>query len=430
MIVVKNTKELEEKWDLNRLPDTEEIMVLGGFENKSKYFNCLNSAKREEYERRITYSVKQLKQVIAQMKEIENAIPPNWNQWQRAKYIYEVLTEKIEYNYNENDYDMDYNSNLCILLAKKGICTGYSLLYKEMMDRQNIKCDYIRGLALMETGGVLKHAWNVLTIDEKSFGVDLAWEVTKNNKEEKLAYFGTNKELLDRHSPDKDEKKYNLETFSNDFMNTISTNREYIENMNYYETSTKEKMDIINYAMLKTYQDVSAQFGEQEARRAVRKFVKGYMNQAKIDGLTQDRHVRNSFIENITQQDMKSLLLEDYKQGLEQGNKIDYNDAIIRNEKTIFTDEQQQDLIIQAILEREIEKEERNKIQRYKDTKILKQYFSAEELEEVDFPEKKSLISKAISWLKMKSKQQLFGKNRENISRNNTTIIELDNTQR
>ena len=101
MIIVRNTKELEQKWDLNKLPDTEKIMVLGGFEGKPKYLDCPNLNKREEYLARITYSTRQIKQIIAEMKEIEESIPLDWNKWQRAKYIYETLAENIKYNYKK-----------------------------------------------------------------------------------------------------------------------------------------------------------------------------------------------------------------------------------------------------------------------------------------------------------------------------------------
>ena len=99
------------------------------------------------YKQRVTYSAREIKQIIEQMKEIENSIPDEWGEPQRAKYIYEVLGKNINYNYNREEYKTQKSSNLSILLSRKGICAGYALLFKEMMDRQNIRCDYIRGNA-------------------------------------------------------------------------------------------------------------------------------------------------------------------------------------------------------------------------------------------------------------------------------------------
>lgn len=68
MIVVRNTKELEQNYDLNNIPDYESICVLGGLADKEKY-------NKEKYMRRVTYSARDLKQIISQMKEIEATIP-------------------------------------------------------------------------------------------------------------------------------------------------------------------------------------------------------------------------------------------------------------------------------------------------------------------------------------------------------------------
>lgn len=140
MIIVNNTKELEQRYNLSKIPDTENVVVLGGMANKEKY----NS---EVYRRRTTYPARQIRQIINQMKEIEGSIPKEWSEWQRAKYIYEVLGNNISYDYDREDYKNQQSSNLSILLSRKSICAGYSLLFKEMMDRQNIKCDYIKGMA-------------------------------------------------------------------------------------------------------------------------------------------------------------------------------------------------------------------------------------------------------------------------------------------
>ncbi len=184
MIVVANTKELEERYDLNRLPDDEQVIVQGGLRGKEKY-------NAERYLMRTTYTGWQIKQIISQMKLIEDSIPKEWNEYQRAKYIYEVLGSKIEYNYNRESYGNQQSSNLAILLSGKGICAGYSLLYKEMMDRQGIECDYIRGVACCDSTKE-RHAWNVLTINGQSFPVDLTWDVPKIRRGDELEYFGLN----------------------------------------------------------------------------------------------------------------------------------------------------------------------------------------------------------------------------------------------
>ena len=164
MIVVRNTLELE-KYGLDNIKDDEQVRIVGGMLNKTKYNN-------EKYVQRTTYTARQIKQIINQMKLIENSIPSNWNAWQRAKYIYEILGKNIGYDYDVANHITGQASNLSIILSKKAICAGYSLLYKEMMDRQGIECDYIRGIGIGQNS-FEKHAWNVLTIDNYSFPIDL-----------------------------------------------------------------------------------------------------------------------------------------------------------------------------------------------------------------------------------------------------------------
>ena len=84
MIVVANTKELEEKFDLSRIRDDELIRVEGGLKGKSKYNN-------NHYISRTTYTAKTLKQIIQQMKKIESKINPKWDDIQKSKYIFKHI---------------------------------------------------------------------------------------------------------------------------------------------------------------------------------------------------------------------------------------------------------------------------------------------------------------------------------------------------
>ena len=56
MIVVANTKELEEEFDLSKIRDDELIRVEGGLKGKSKY-------NANQYVSRTTYTAKTLKQI-------------------------------------------------------------------------------------------------------------------------------------------------------------------------------------------------------------------------------------------------------------------------------------------------------------------------------------------------------------------------------
>ena len=215
MIVVRDTRELEEKYNINSIPDDEQIRVVGGMAHKSKY-------SEERYQRRTTYTARQLKQIIQQMRAIEDTIPENWDKWQRAKYLYMVLASNVEYNYDRESYKTQQSSNLTILLSGKGICAGYALTFKEMMDRQGIECDYVRGYADIGREGKERHAWNILTIDGISIPVDVTWESGRiQSGEQQIQYFGNDTNFLKEHVQDPDEKAYQLNLFSNDAVDSI-----------------------------------------------------------------------------------------------------------------------------------------------------------------------------------------------------------------
>lgn len=215
MISVKNTRELEAKYNLTEIEDDEKIMVYGGMEGKSKYDD-------EYYKKRITYSAKDLKKILQIMKTIEANIPENWNKLQRAKYIYTKLANIIEYNHDKKDYEINEPSNLSVLISKKGICAGYALVFKEMMDRQGIECDYIRGHAYFRFLKKSKHAWNILKIAGIQIPVDLTSDSAEQHYgRQRLLYFGNDKSLLRLYKQDKDEKKYDLTIVDNKFVDSI-----------------------------------------------------------------------------------------------------------------------------------------------------------------------------------------------------------------
>lgn len=431
MIVVKNTKELEQKYILSRIPDEEQITVLGGLEGKAKY-------NKEKYQRRITYPARQLKQIIFEMKEIERTIPTNWNEWQKAKYIYETLANNISYNYNEEEYSTQQCSNLSILLSRKGICAGYALLYKEMMDRQGIECEYIRGEAITSNGETGMHAWNILTINGQSFGADITWDAgAKHRGEQGLQYFGDYDRFLQTHIADADEKKINLTNYTKESIDAISTDNRIIRK----EYTPEEKIDIINFAISETYQKFKGMYNEEEIKIKVSKSVKDYIKDGRVTGFTRNNNARDQLVENVTREEMIELLAQSYvmQNANEQINmsplkmaitsnieKYDHEQAILALEKYINTgnvmgftrqnnsrgiieslsQEQVMDIMIQEIIDREISKEEKTEI--IKNTNIQemkKHYFSGDELAKVALPKQKGLISKAMTWIKNRTKE-------------------------
>ncbi|MBQ2835511.1 MAG: hypothetical protein IJE68_01570 [Clostridia bacterium] len=323
MIIVKNTKELEERYNLNSIPDNETIRVIGGMENKAKYDN-------EIYIRRTTYSARQLKHIIQQMKDIEDTIPEDWNQWQRAKYIYQVLGKNIEYNYDEASYSNQQSSNLTILMSGKGICAGYSLLYKEMMDRQGIECDYLRGVADIGSERE-KHAWNVLTINGMKFPVDLTWDSSRlRSGAQQLSFFGNNQSFLKQHIQDSDERTCDLYLLSDETVNSINISNTKTKE----ELDENEKLGIVKLAIEETYKKFANMYDEEAGRRQVTEAIKRYINNGDLRCFTRQGNARQSIEKYFRSEDMLDILVNQYiKQceSREEGSIDILKDAVKQN---------------------------------------------------------------------------------------------------
>lgn len=301
MIIVKNTRELEELYDVDAIPDGEYIRIVGGLEDKAKY-------KREPYIGRTTYSARQVKQIIAEMKEIEAKIPSNWSKWQKAKFIYQTLAGSVDYNHDRSTYSNQQSSNLSIILSKKGICAGYALTFKEMMDRQGIECDYVRGDAFNSRGGKERHAWNVLTIDGKSIPVDVTWDSGRMQRGLKqLYYFGNDAEFQKYHIPDQDEKRRQLTSFSNEQVNSIDTNQ-----ASKNEATTEEKQYAIKLAIEETYKKFSKQYGEQAGHKQVSAAIKKFIKESNLEYFTRQGRARQSLEQYVSQEDMLTILIDEY----------------------------------------------------------------------------------------------------------------------
>lgn len=302
MIIVSNTKELEENYNLAYIPDDEPIMVRGGLEGKSKY-------SAEKYQKRVTYPAGQLKQIISKMKEIEAQIPQSWNKWQKAKHIYEVLSKYISYNYS-NSYDNQQSSNLTILLSRKGICAGYSLLFKEMMDRQSISCDYVRGITSDSTDKYYKHAWNVLHIGSYSIPVDLTWDATSQQKGKNLIFFGNFEQFEEYHIPDADDRHSSLNILSSDFVNSINTDIQ--EEPHEFLDEKEQQLLALKNAINETYTKYCNIYGEESAKSQVESAILRYIREGNALGFTRNNSARAGIKERFTMESMLQLLAQNY----------------------------------------------------------------------------------------------------------------------
>ena len=131
-LVFKNTKGLtKEKVEL--LSDNITISILGGLNPVKKKFA------KEYYQERTYYTKWEMLEVLDVLEEIERLINPVWSELEKAIFVYQRLCVNLYYN----EYADEVKSrNLMVLVNGEGVCAGFALVYKEMMDRLGINCYY------------------------------------------------------------------------------------------------------------------------------------------------------------------------------------------------------------------------------------------------------------------------------------------------
>jgi len=142
---------------------------------------------------------------------------------EKAKFYYYWINLNIEYDFekrdnwrikNVTDDEIDDSENpLIVFKEKKGVCIGYSSLYKMFMDSSEIDCVIITGhvktlenLTLEpELDDNYRHAWNAIQIDNSWLLVDITWsQQFKENISD--FYFNTLPErLILSHYPEDDK---------------------------------------------------------------------------------------------------------------------------------------------------------------------------------------------------------------------------------
>ena len=112
----------------------------------------------------------------------------------KVRVVYAWLVSHVQYDlaaanspYRQKYYsEKDYATG--VLRKRKGLCTGYALLFKHLLQRAGVQAVCIRGYARTtdEEAGlpvrVVDHEWNAARIDGAWYLFDLAWAVSTADK--------------------------------------------------------------------------------------------------------------------------------------------------------------------------------------------------------------------------------------------------------
>lgn len=199
---VSSTKELTSNMldnvdDLSRL----EVRVDGGYVDLDGNFKT--KYKKGKYLDRVTYSGYEAASIVKRMENLEARIDMSLPPTERAKQIYEIVSN--EYSYSHKSLSSSYGGPSWVddvieysdgtvgakghkisaslrgmtstnALGEEGlVCAGYAQVYKELCDRAGVRCDYITGQAV-DPSGSGRHAWNVVFgTNGEEIPVDCTW---------------------------------------------------------------------------------------------------------------------------------------------------------------------------------------------------------------------------------------------------------------
>ena len=160
---------------IDKIPNNAEVRIDGGLTKeysksvRNKYMNYLRE--------KATYSKEELNAIITKIESIEKNIDPNWNLYEKALYLYEYMKMNIVYREPQHVEDIPSTyqrtrtwDTLIGLTNQLSTCNGFAHIYTELCTRQGINCSQVASH---------KHAWNIITIDNKNFLVDIIWDTIK-----------------------------------------------------------------------------------------------------------------------------------------------------------------------------------------------------------------------------------------------------------
>lgn len=128
----------------------------------------------------------------------------------KVRAVFYWIADNIEYDYENFKNKTVTHTQVqpeTVLKKRKGVCEGYSNLFKAMLDLCDIESVVISGYARNDIETMFlyesNHAWNSVKIDDKWYLFDVTWSRDTLNKQVRDFYFKTDPEIfLLNHFPD------------------------------------------------------------------------------------------------------------------------------------------------------------------------------------------------------------------------------------
>lgn len=175
---------------------------------------------KEAYFDSVVYTRNETIRILREIEKIESGIMENWSDLQKTIYIYDKLKESIMYDHKYEKKTWSEIRSLRGLITKQTVCAGYSLILKEILERNGITCQFITGNS---------HAWNVIIIDDNIYSADLTCDNSNfiSGKLNTHEFLGQDPNLFRKNRPSEREEPHkhlmnNLSTLNGNLVKEIS----------------------------------------------------------------------------------------------------------------------------------------------------------------------------------------------------------------
>lgn len=210
LLNIPNTKNITIE-SLNLLPKSNRLFIRieGGFDKK-RIADYQDKPSLIVHVFSNIYTVDEIKEIIKELEKIEKGMFSSWSEEQKLLYFISVIQDSIIYHPDFESIPTQEIRSLRGLLSKKTVCAGYSLILKELCDRNNIECDYVEGACNKKdlANEFLTHAWNIVKIKGYYFPIDLTWNADdfRYGEMKTVDSLCNAQEFIQSHFPGKHEK--------------------------------------------------------------------------------------------------------------------------------------------------------------------------------------------------------------------------------
>jgi len=212
LVEVQNTKGIASSM-LRQLDSNVAIRIAGGYdEERIHRFGKDLHRSSNYYNEAVIYTRNETIKILEEIEKVESVMNKNWSDIQKLIYVYDKLKTGIMYDPKFEQKSSSEIRSLRGLITKQTVCAGYAMILKEFMDRNNIDCEYAEGYT--NSNGTGGHAWNIITIDEKKYPIDLTWDNTtfRSGKSKSFDWLGQDISTFSkRHHPAPGEKTQDYE---------------------------------------------------------------------------------------------------------------------------------------------------------------------------------------------------------------------------